>query len=125
MTITGYFCGAGEGEELCMPDAQITVKADDVFEVDAVRGASVPPHAEPWTKTYYMLFGRMGVLVGEEIYDLAPGSSVTIPAGALNTFTVHSPTAKFLAIGAMGGFFRDASSGMALSDVLARHGITL
>ncbi len=119
------YSAAGEGEELSMPDAQITVKSEELFEVDAPRGATVPPHAEPWTKTYYMLHGRMGVVANDEIYDLVPGSSITIPAGVVNTFTVHTPFAKFLAIGAMGGFFRDASSGIPLAEVLVRHGITL
>ncbi|ONI80277.1 hypothetical protein ALI22I_43725 [Saccharothrix sp. ALI-22-I] len=137
----------GDGFELNSPDAKITVKVDaahtdgayELFEVDAQRGPTMPPHREPWAKTYYVLHGRMAVLVDGEVYDLGPGSSLAIPAGALNTFTVHTPSVQFLAISltdALGRFFHDVDQAVPagtpleeaaerLPDLAARHGVTL
>ncbi|MFE9748666.1 cupin domain-containing protein [Saccharothrix saharensis] len=138
---------AGEGFELTSPDARITIKVDgahtdgayELFEVEAPRGPAVPPHVTPWAKAYYVLHGRMAVLVDGEVHDLGPGSSIAIPPEAAHTFTVHSPSARFLAISltdAMGRFFRDvdrtvpagtppAEAGPLLRDVVGRHGITM
>jgi quercetin dioxygenase-like cupin family protein len=137
----------GEGLELSSPDAKITVKVDaghtdgayELFEVDAPRGPAVPPHRTPWAKAYYLLHGRMAVFVDGELYDMGPGSSIAIPPGAAHTFTVHSPSARFLAVSltdAMGRFFRDVDHAVPegtplteaaplLQDVVRRHGITL
>jgi quercetin dioxygenase-like cupin family protein len=70
----------------------------------------------------------MAVLVDGEIYDMAPGSSVTIPANATHTFTVHTPSARFLAVSltdAMGKFFRDLDTAANPLEAAARHGITM
>jgi quercetin dioxygenase-like cupin family protein len=131
-----HFSTAGEGLELSAPDARITVKVDashtagayELFEVDAPRGPTTPPHGTPWPKTYYVLHGRMAVLVSGEIYDMGPGSSITIPANAIHTFTVHTPSVRFLALSltdAMGKFFRDLSSATDPYQVADRHGITM
>jgi quercetin dioxygenase-like cupin family protein len=142
-----HLSSAGEGFELNSPDAKITVKVDaghtdgayELFEVDAPRGPTTPPHGTPWAKAYYVLHGRMAVLVDGEVYDVGPGASITIPPGASHTFTVHSPSVKFLAISltdAMGRFFRDVDRAVpagtplgaaapVLQDVVGRHGITV
>ncbi len=135
-----------EGQELHSPDAIITVKAGaehtgafELFEVDAPRGPAVLPHGTPWPKAYYVLHGRMAVLVDGEIHDLGPGASITVPAGGMHTFTVHTPSVKYLAFspGAqMGRFFRDVDQAVPagtpmteaaplLTEVLHRQGITL
>lgn len=133
-----HFSAPGEGPELDAKDARITVKvgaehtggAYELFEVDAPRGPSVPPHAEPWAKSFYMLHGRITVYVDGEPHDLGPGASLSIPAGAVNTFTVHTPSAQFLAVsltGAMGRFFRDVDRAAPeqVPEVAGRHGIEL
>ncbi|NKE55921.1 cupin domain-containing protein [Lentzea sp. PSKA42] len=124
----------GEGEELTAPDAKITVRisgkhtdgAYELFEVDAPRGEAAPPHRTPWPKAYYVLHGRMAVLLDGELHDLSPGDAITIPPNAPHTFTVHTPSVQFLAFAVgdvMGAFFRDLSeNGM---EALARHGVTL
>ena len=66
-----------------------------MFEVDAPRGPATPLHRTGWAKTYYVLHGRMVVQVEDEALRPRAGSSVTIPPGALHTFTVLSPTATF------------------------------
>jgi quercetin dioxygenase-like cupin family protein len=133
--------------ELTAPDAGLTVKIDsahtndqyELFEVDAPRGPATPLHRTGWPKAYYVLSGRMIVQVDDEGFDLGPGSSITIPPGALHTFTVLSPTAKFLAMsltGALGRFFADLDASLPYGrpveevmqesrQVLRRHDVTV
>ena len=138
---------AGEGVEYSAPDAVLTVKIDaehtagsyELFEVDAPRGPATPPHRTGWGKAYYVLHGRMVVQVEDEGHDLGPGSSITIPPGALHTFTVLSPTVGFLVVsltGAMGRFHADLAAAVPagrpvdecmdeIGRVLARHDVTI
>ena len=118
MTHLVQYTAAGEGAELNAPDAVLTVKIDarhtdgqyELFEVDAPRLPATPLHRTGWGKAYYVLQGRMVVQVESEGFDLGPGSSVTIPPAALHTFTVLTPSTKFLVVsltGAMGRFHAD------------------
>ena len=93
MTHLVQHTAAGEGIELTLPDAVLTVKIDgdhtddhyELFEVDAPRGPTTPLHRTGWAKAYYVLNGRMIVQVEDEAFDLGPGSAITIPPGALHT----------------------------------------
>jgi quercetin dioxygenase-like cupin family protein len=140
MTESVHLSEAGAGAEYAAPDAMVTVKISgehtggsyELFEVDAPRGQAAPPHSEAWNKAFYVLQGRILVHAGDEGYDLGPGSSITIPAGTMNTFSVLTPSAKFLAISptdAMGRFFADldgtGSAADALREVVGRHGVTI
>ena len=138
---------AGEGVELAAPDAVLTVKVDaahtddqyELFEVDAPRGPATPLHRTGWGKAYYVLQGRMIVQVEAEAIELGPGSSISIPPGALHTFTVLSPSTTFLVLsltGAMGRFHADLDAavprGRAVEEVMAdiqqvlgRHDVTM
>ena len=135
MTHQVHVTAAGEGAELIAPDAVLTVKvgADhtdgeyELFEVDAPRGPATPLHRTGWPKAYYVLQGRLVVQVEAEGFDLGPGSSITIPPGALHTFTVLSPATKFLVVSptaAMGRFHADLAatvpSGRPLEEVADR-----
>lgn len=137
----------GDGRELRAPDAVLTVKIDaahtdsgyELFEVQAPRGPATPPHRTGWSKAYYLLQGRMIVQVDDRALELVPGSCVTIPYGALHTFTVLSPAATFLVValgGAMGRFHADLDASVPagvpveeaapqLAEVLTRHDVTL
>ena len=137
----------GEGIELTLPDAVLTVKIDaehtdgqyELFEVDAPRGPTTPLHRIGWGKAYYVLNGRMIVRVEDEAFDLGPGSAITIPPGALHTETVLSPTVKYLAVGltgAMGRFFADLDASVPrgrpieevaqqIQQVLGRHDVAV
>jgi mannose-6-phosphate isomerase-like protein (cupin superfamily) len=138
---------AGDGVELAAPDAVLTVRIDaahtdgryELFEVDAPRGPAMPLHRTGWAKAYFVLHGRMTVRIETEEFGLGPGASVTIPPGVLHTFTVLTPTVKFLAVsmtGAMGAFHADLDAtvprGRPLEDVteeirqvLSRHDVTV
>ena len=80
----------------------------------------------------------MIVQVEDEAFDLGPGSSITIPPGALHTETVLSPSTKYLALGltgAMGRFFADLDAAVPaavleevaeqIQQVLGRHDVTV
>lgn len=81
----------------------------------------------------------MLVQVDDERFDLGPGSVIAIPPGALHTFTVLTPTAKFLVFsmtGAMGRFQADLDASMprgrplgetmpAIEEVLSRHDVSI
>jgi mannose-6-phosphate isomerase-like protein (cupin superfamily) len=146
MTQVVQYTAAGEGAELRAPDAVLTVKIDaehtdgayELFEVDAPRGPTTPLHRTGWAKAYYVLQGRMIVQVADEGYDVGPGSSVTIPARALHTFTVLSPSATFLVVsltGAMSRFHTDLDTTVGsrpvedaaadIVQVLSRHDVTV
>lgn len=138
---------AGEGQEFVSPDAVLTVKIDaahtggnyEVFEVDAPRGPATPPHRTGWAKAYYVLSGRMIVQIDDDGYDLGPGESIAIPPAALHTFTVLSPSVKFLTVSltdGMGRFHADLDATVPhnrpmeetlvqVREVLARHDVTV
>lgn len=118
MTDSVHVSASGAGAELAAPDATVTVKIGgehtggryELVEVDAPLGPAAPPHREAWSKAYYVLQGRILVHTDDKGYDLGPGYSVTLPAGTMNTFSVLTPSAKFLAISltdAMGRLFAD------------------
>lgn len=141
MTESVHLSTAGTGTEYVAPDATVTVKISgehtgaqyELFEVDAPRGEAGPPHSESWSKAFYVLQGRILVHLGDQGYDLGPGSSISIPAGTLNTFSVLTPSAKFLTISQtdrMSRFFADLeradpADADALRTVTGRHGVTI
>lgn len=110
---------AGDGRHLTARDADITVlvggdhagRAYEVFLVEASRYAPDGPlHAEPWSKSYHVLRGRILVQAGDTGYELEAGETIAIEAGTMNTFTVLSESADFLLVTAgasNSGFFGD------------------
>ena len=137
---------AGDGRRLTVPDADITVLvggghvggAYEVFLVEAPRRTPGPLHAEPWSKSYHMLRGRILVQAGDTGYELAPGETIVIEAGTINTFTVLSPTTAFLLVvagAANSGFFaeldavghghRPEDEPRLLHEVSDRYGVAL
>jgi mannose-6-phosphate isomerase-like protein (cupin superfamily) len=146
MTERVQITAAGDGRELRAPDAVLTVKIDaahtdggyELFEVHAPRGAAMPLHSTGWSKAYYLLHGRLLVQIEDRAVELTSGACVTIPAGALHTFTVLTPAATFLAVsltGAMGRFHADldatigdgmlSGAGQLLEGLLGRHDVRL
>lgn len=109
---------AGTGRRLSVPDAVVTVLSSrehtgDAYEVmliEAPGGTPPPLHSEPWPKTYYLLRGRILVLLDGEGCELAAGDTLTIAAGTMNSFSVLTDAAVFLLVcpgTGMSGFFAE------------------
>ncbi|MFC0452984.1 cupin domain-containing protein [Rhodococcus jostii] len=118
MSTNVHVVRAGDGRRLTVPDADITVLvggghaggAYEMFLVEAPRGAPAPLHSEPWSKSYHVLRGRILVQAGDTGYELAPGETIVIEAGTMNTFTALSESADFLLVVAgasNSGFFAE------------------
>jgi hypothetical protein len=54
----------------------------------------------------YLLDGEVTFHVGEENYDGVVGSFVHFPRVIAHTFTIETPSARFLVLGTPGGFER-------------------
>jgi len=110
---------SGAGTRLSLPDADVTVLSSrehtggayELMLVEAPRLGEPPPmHAESWAKTYHLLRGRIRVHADGASCDLAPGESLDIAAGTMNTFSVLTADAVFLLVSAgtaMSSFFAD------------------
>jgi quercetin dioxygenase-like cupin family protein len=96
--------GAGQGTRLDTVDSVATEKvasADtggtyELFEIDAPVGSGIPPHRHEWAEAYYVLDGTLDVVVGSRTFRMGPGDTVSVPPRAAHTFSVSSPTCRFL-----------------------------
>jgi Uncharacterized conserved protein, contains double-stranded beta-helix domain len=119
--MTPHHTPPGAGPRLDTFDGVHTVKvgaehtggAYEIFEVDAPRAPAIPLHRTPWAKSFYLLDGGMTVQVDENRYELEPGSTITIPAGAAHTFEVTTASAKLLA------FTLTDGAGRLFADIVA------
>src|SRR5579863_930901 len=87
--------------------------AFEVFDVEGDEGSGPPPHAHPWTESFYVLEGKLMVMVADKQTLAEPGTSVLVPAGAVHTFQVVSPQARFITTTSgdkASVFFRDLAS---------------
>lgn len=113
------FNPAGHGQRLNTVDSTATVKIDaadtsdayELFEVDAPEGPGVPPHRHPWAEAYYVLEGHLRVQVGQQRYDLEPGSSITVPPNAIHATEADGGSCRFLA------FSLSAGTGLLFADL--------
>jgi quercetin dioxygenase-like cupin family protein len=134
-------------------DAVLHVLADDIrvlttpgatggmfelFEVDGPELSGPPPHAHPWSESYYVLDGEVAVDVDGTEYILDPGDSVTAAAGALHTYQIRSARARVVIATsgtAASKFFADLSSHVApghptpetlprIVEIAKRNGLT-
>jgi quercetin dioxygenase-like cupin family protein len=111
--------------------------AYEVFRTTARTESGPPPHAHPWTESYYVLDGEVDMTVGDGTSRLGPGGFAAVPAGTLHTYRVVSDSATFLMVTSghrASGFFADVAAHapgelteemlpVAL-DVARRHGLT-
>jgi quercetin dioxygenase-like cupin family protein len=66
------------------------------------------PHVhEGEDETIYMLDGEVTITVGENSYDLVPGSFIFMPMGVPHGIKSHTPTWKGLSFSAPGGPFQN------------------
>lgn len=69
-----------------------------------------PPHAHPWSESYYVLSGALMVAVGDEGCVLRGGDVVTVPPGTVHLFRIEEEGTRFLVFtdgASAGAFFED------------------
>jgi quercetin dioxygenase-like cupin family protein len=94
-------------------DGSDTDQAFEIFDVEGDEGSGPPPHAHPWTESFYVLEGKLTIAVGDKQTQAEAGTSVLVPAGTVHTFQVTSPQARFITATSgdkASAFFRDLAS---------------
>lgn len=108
---TPYLLAAGAGKAMAWFSATITLKASsrEFGLVEAVIGPGDEPpfhvhkNEDEW---FYMLDGEVTFHVGGENHRGGAGAFVFFPRGIPHTFTIESPSARFLLMNTPGGFER-------------------
>jgi quercetin dioxygenase-like cupin family protein len=106
-----YALAAGAGKPMSWFGSSIVLKAScrEVGIVEVVISPSDEPplhvhkNEDEW---FYMLDGEVTFHVGGENHNGRAGAFVLFPRGIPHTFTVESPTARFLVMNTPGGFER-------------------
>jgi len=117
--------------------ADDTAGAYELFEIHAAEGSGIPPHRHDWPEAYHVLEGALDVTVGARTFAMVVGDTLTVPSMAAHTFTVTTPTCRFLAFSlgdAMGRLFGDLDLEVpdgpleqalpVVFEVAARHGVS-
>jgi quercetin dioxygenase-like cupin family protein len=106
-----YVLAAGAGKPMSWFSSSITLKASNreigAAEVIIGPGDEPPLHVhnneDEW---FYVLDGEVTFHVGGENHSGTVGAFVSFPRGIPHTFTIESPTARFLLMNTPGGFER-------------------
>ena len=106
-----YALAAGAGTPMSWFGASITLKAScpevGITEVVIHPGDEPPLHVhkneDEW---FYLLDGEVTFHVGSESHLGRAGAFVSFPRSIPHTFTIESPTARFLVVNTPGGFER-------------------
>ena len=76
-----------------------------LLEVSARPGSEPPYHIhEREDETFYLLEGRVGVMLDGVVHELVPGDSIFLPRGIPHTFRIRSEYSRSLAIITPSGF---------------------
>jgi quercetin dioxygenase-like cupin family protein len=106
-----YALAAGEGTQMTWFSSSMTLKASapdfGAVELSMVPGDEPPLHIhrreDEW---FYLLEGEVTFHVGGEDLPGSSGSFVHFPRDIAHTFTVETPSARFLVFNTPGGFER-------------------
>jgi quercetin dioxygenase-like cupin family protein len=82
----------------------------EIFLQTGPEGAGPPPHTHPWDEAYFVLEGKLEVLLGDRAVTLSAGSFAHVPRGTKHAFRFLTAGAKFLSINSNRGaaeFFAD------------------
>jgi quercetin dioxygenase-like cupin family protein len=82
----------------------------EIFLQSGSEGAGPPPHTHPWDEAYFVIEGRLEVLIGDGKVEASAGKLVYVPRGTTHAFRILEPSTKFLSINSQGGaadFFSD------------------
>jgi quercetin dioxygenase-like cupin family protein len=68
----------------------------EVFLQSGPEGVGPPPHTHPWDESYYVLAGKLEVLLGDRTVVLSPGELAFVPRGTPHCFRIMANDTKFL-----------------------------
>ena len=68
----------------------------EIFLQSGPEGAGPPPHTHPWDESYYVVAGKLGVLMGDKEVVLSPGEFVFLPRGTVHNFKLLENGTTFL-----------------------------
>ena len=86
-------------------DGEDTGGSFSMMEVVAKPGTEPPYHVhENEDEAFYLLEGRVSVMVDGQIYDMAPGESIFLPRGVPHTFRIRSEVARTILTVTPSGF---------------------
>jgi len=103
----------------------------EIFEWHGPENSGPPPHAHPWTESYFVVDGEADVLIGERTLRATPGCFMSVPPGTTHSYRVTSPGAKFLVVTSPSGLraFVEDMDGVAdletVMKVAAKHAVTV
>ena len=75
----------------------------EIFLQSGSEGAGPPPHTHPWDEAYFVIEGRLEVLLGDRKMEVGAGKLVYVPRGTPHAFRILGPSTKFLSINSHGG----------------------
>jgi quercetin dioxygenase-like cupin family protein len=139
MTAKQLVIGSGEGlrHQVVGEDMRVLAAAADtggafeVFEMSGPRDSGPPPHAHPWTESYFVIEGTIDVLIGDATLAGTPGCFFQIPAGTFHSYRITSDVARVIIVTSPSGaadFFREVDRETDLERIVGiakRHGFTL
>jgi quercetin dioxygenase-like cupin family protein len=109
--------------------------AYEVFETTGPRESGPPPHAHPWSESYFVVDGELDVMIDGNVTRVVRGGFVNIPAGTIHAYRIASEQAKFVVITSPRGasdFFHEmdsvAGGSMDVEKIIGvalRHGLTV
>lgn len=70
----------------------------EMFEWQGPENSGPPPHAHPWTESYFVIEGEADVVIGGQSLRATPGCFVSVPPGTVHNYRVTSPGARFLVV---------------------------
>jgi quercetin dioxygenase-like cupin family protein len=107
----------------------------EIFLQSGSEGAGPPPHTHPWDEAYFVIQGRLEVLLGDRKVEASAGQLAYVPRGTIHAFRILEPSTKFLSVNSHGGaaeFFtdldREAGGSLDIPKLLsaaARHQVAI
>lgn len=104
----------------------------ELFDLIGPAESGPPPHSHPWDELYYVLDGRVAVMIDGTEHVVDAGHVVNIPSDTLHAYRIISGSARFLVLttpGGAGAFFADVDANVgpmpqgvpALAEVAKRN----
>ena len=103
----------------------------ELFEWHGPENSGPPPHAHPWTESYFVIEGEADVVVGDKTLRARPGCFISVPPGTVHNYRVVSPVAKFLVVTSPSGLkafveeLHDVADLDTVLKVAAKHSVSV